>query len=79
MPLHELTDEQLEEEFAVFHNPESGLRAIAEVRRPNSADLFDEDKMIERFKRNRSAYFTMFTDAVDGLVDLSRKDNPRLK
>ena len=79
MPLTRMTDEQLDDEFAVFHDPESGLRAIAEVRRPNSADPFDEDEMIARFERNRSAYFGMFTGAVDGLVELSKKDNPRLK
>jgi len=63
-----ISDEQIDLEFASFHNPSSPIRAIAECRRPNSVDTFDGEESVARYKRNAKAYVAMFGGAVNGLV-----------
>jgi len=58
---------------------ESSIRAIAEAKRPNSADPFDGANMVKRFEQHVGDYVSMFGEAVDDVVDLSKRDNEILK
>lgn len=75
MPFLEISDEQIDAQFEKLHASDSPVRAIAEAKRPNSADDFDADKAVERFDKNVGFYADMFGSAVDLMVEASRKDN----
>ena len=75
MALLEISDEQINAQFEKLHAADSPLRAIAEAKRPNSADDFNVENAIERFENNVDFYADMFGSAVNLMVETSRKDN----
>ena len=75
MVLLEVSDEQINAQFAKLHAKNSPMRALAEVKRPNSADKFDADALIARFDQNVDYYADMFGKTVNKMVETSRKNN----
>ena len=75
MALLEVSDKQINAQFTKLHAESSPVRAMAEAKRPNSADEIDAHGAISRFEQNVDFYGGMFGDAVNLMVETSRKDN----
>ena len=80
MALLEISDEQINAQFAGLHARNSPMRAMAEAGRPGSADEcdiddFDANETISRFEKNVDYHVGIFGNAVNTMAETSRKNN----